>query len=218
MEITVHLLRHGEVFNPEKVIYERLPGFHLSDKGQQMAQRVADFIQNDSKLLNITKIVSSPLQRTLETANPVRIVLPNASFTTDERFIEVSNKIPGQNLRRYCLENLRRGHFLRVLRLIYNPLLPSWGEHSKTAAKRMYEGLKDHAFDGASDGDQILIVSHQRAIWALKRLLTKKSLLIPPRYRKDVRLCSISSFTFEVDNGQYKLINTAYIEPAKELY
>ena len=39
---TVHLLRHGEVHNPQGVLYGRLPGYHLSERGQQMAQRVAD--------------------------------------------------------------------------------------------------------------------------------------------------------------------------------
>ena len=35
---TVHLLRHGEVHNPDAVLYGRLPGFRLSDDGQQMAR------------------------------------------------------------------------------------------------------------------------------------------------------------------------------------
>ena len=40
---TVHLLRHGEVDNPTKVLYGRLPGFHLSPLGRQMADRAAEF-------------------------------------------------------------------------------------------------------------------------------------------------------------------------------
>ena len=35
----VHLLRHGEVHNPEGVLYGRRDGFHLSDLGRQMAER-----------------------------------------------------------------------------------------------------------------------------------------------------------------------------------
>ena len=38
----VHLLRHGEVHNPTGVLYGRLPGFHLSDLGRAMAERVAE--------------------------------------------------------------------------------------------------------------------------------------------------------------------------------
>ena len=40
----VHLLRHGEVHNPEGVLYGRRDGFHLSELGQQMAHKVADTI------------------------------------------------------------------------------------------------------------------------------------------------------------------------------
>src|SRR5690606_42013285 len=31
---TVHLLRHGEVHNPDGILYGRLPGYRLSDRGQ----------------------------------------------------------------------------------------------------------------------------------------------------------------------------------------
>ncbi|MEC7364003.1 MAG: histidine phosphatase family protein, partial [Actinomycetota bacterium] len=31
----VHLLRHGEVHNPEGVLYGRLPGYRLSERGIQ---------------------------------------------------------------------------------------------------------------------------------------------------------------------------------------
>ena len=30
----VHLLRHGEVYNPSGVLYGRLPGFTISDRGR----------------------------------------------------------------------------------------------------------------------------------------------------------------------------------------
>ena len=39
-----HLLRHGEVHNPEGVLYGRRDGYHLSELGVQMAERVADVI------------------------------------------------------------------------------------------------------------------------------------------------------------------------------
>lgn len=38
----IHLVRHGEVYNPDGVLYGRLPGFKLSDKGIRQAQAVAD--------------------------------------------------------------------------------------------------------------------------------------------------------------------------------
>ena len=41
---TVHLVRHGEVHNPERILYGRLPGYRLSARGEQMAQRVGEQI------------------------------------------------------------------------------------------------------------------------------------------------------------------------------
>ena len=41
---TVHLVRHGQVHNPDKVLYGRLPQFRLSEAGEQMAQAVADYL------------------------------------------------------------------------------------------------------------------------------------------------------------------------------
>src|SRR5665647_2013907 len=38
---TVHLLRHGEVHNPTGVLYGRLDGYHLSERGVAMAERIA---------------------------------------------------------------------------------------------------------------------------------------------------------------------------------
>ena len=42
VQTIVHLLRHGEVHNPQGVLYGRRDGFHLSDLGNAMAQRIAD--------------------------------------------------------------------------------------------------------------------------------------------------------------------------------
>ena len=41
VETVVHLVRHGEVHNPKKLLYGRLPDFHLSSRGRSMAARTA---------------------------------------------------------------------------------------------------------------------------------------------------------------------------------
>ena len=40
-DLAHHLLRHGEVFNPDGILYGRLPGYHLSELGRQMAAAAA---------------------------------------------------------------------------------------------------------------------------------------------------------------------------------
>ncbi|MGN6574915.1 MAG: histidine phosphatase family protein, partial [Nocardioides sp.] len=63
----VHLLRHGEVHNPTGVLYGRLPGYHLSELGRKMAERVAEAVADR----DITVVTASPLERAQETAEPV---------------------------------------------------------------------------------------------------------------------------------------------------
>ena len=63
----VHLLRHGEVNNPTGVVYGRLPGYHLSDRGRLMAVAAARFFAERP----VVSVFSSPLQRAQETAAPV---------------------------------------------------------------------------------------------------------------------------------------------------
>src|SRR5215510_8609717 len=64
----VHLLRHGEVSNPRGVLYGRLPGYHLSPEGEHMAKAAAAFLAGR----DVTLLLSSPLERALETAAPAR--------------------------------------------------------------------------------------------------------------------------------------------------
>lgn len=76
---TVHLLRHGEVHNPGGVLYGRLDGFRLSERGQAMAVRVADHLSGAtpvSERHDVVHVVASPLQRAQET--PRRSPPPSA--------------------------------------------------------------------------------------------------------------------------------------------
>ena len=63
---TVHLLRHGEVYNPDHVMYGRLAGYHLSARGRRMAERAAKALLDR----DVTYLVSSPLERAQETTAP----------------------------------------------------------------------------------------------------------------------------------------------------
>jgi broad specificity phosphatase PhoE len=66
----VHLLRHGEVHNPEGVLYGRLPGYQLSERGQQMALRAAEALSGH----DIAVVTASPLERAQQTAAPIAAV------------------------------------------------------------------------------------------------------------------------------------------------
>ena len=134
MRTVVHLLRHGEVYNPQGILYGRASGFNLSDRGRAMAERVAERIGDR----DITHIVSSPLERAQQTAAPLaaaRGVTP----VLDERVIESTNVFEGRPF------TVGKGLFLRpsVWRHLVNPFRPSWGEPYAEVADRMWAAVQD---------------------------------------------------------------------------
>ncbi len=115
----VHLLRHGEVSNPGGILYGRLPGFHLSPEGEHMAKAAAAFLAGR----DVTLLLSSPLERALETAAPVAAQF-GLEVRVDERLIEPWNHFEGERFD-IGLPALRRpGNWPRLA----NPFRPSWGE------------------------------------------------------------------------------------------
>jgi broad specificity phosphatase PhoE len=195
-QTVVHVLRHGEVENPTGVLYGRLPGFHLSDLGRQMASAVADSLADR----DITYIVSSPLERAQETAQPIadRFGLPIA---TDPDLIEGGNWFEGRQVK---LSDPRA--WLRVV----NPFRPSWGEPYKHIAVRMRRALK--AAKHKAEGHEALAVSHQLPIWILRESVLGHRLWHDPR-RRECALASVTSFRFEGD----RFVGIDYTEPAKFL-
>ncbi|HSJ21952.1 MAG TPA: histidine phosphatase family protein [Nocardioidaceae bacterium] len=201
MKTVVHLLRHGEVHNPTGVLYGRMSGYHLSDLGQRMAQRVADSVGDR----DITHLVSSPLERAQETAAPLAEAR-GLEIVTDLRVVESTNVFegetfgPGDGV-------LRRPSSWRHL---WNPLRPSWGEPYKEVAARMLAGVYD-ARDVAR-GHEAVVVSHQLPIWITRLHVEGRSFLHDPR-RRQCTLCSLTSFTFEDD----RLTTVTYSEPAADM-
>ena len=65
---TVHLVRHGEVYNPDQVLYGRLPGFHLSDHGRADGRARG---ARPCRGRDVAAVVASPLERAQETAAPI---------------------------------------------------------------------------------------------------------------------------------------------------
>ncbi len=201
MKTVVHLLRHGEVHNPTGVLYGRMPGYHLSDLGQQMAQRVADTIGDR----DITAVVSSPLERAQQTAAPLAKAL-GVDITTDRRVIESTNVFEGQTF------GVGDGVLKKpsAWRHLWNPFRPSWGEPYKQLVARMMAAVYD-ARDAAS-GHEAVIVSHQLPIWITRLHVEGRPFLHDPR-RRHCTLCSLTSFSFDGEN----LTTVRYSEPAADL-
>ncbi|MDR1635011.1 MAG: histidine phosphatase family protein [Bifidobacteriaceae bacterium] len=199
---TIHLVRHGEVDNPEAVLYERLPGYHLSDLGRAMAARVAEHFAEDSGR-PVDRLVASPLERAQETAAPIAQAL-GLEVTSEPRVIEAASKLAGKRVDFPNLVKTGRPSWL------INPLKPSWGEPFADIADRMDAALAD--LRAQIPGGRAIVVSHQSPIWRARRRAEGRSLWPLPRGRA----CSLASITTLVYEGD-RVSAVGYYEPAADL-
>ena len=198
-EITVvHLLRHGEVSNPNGVLYGRLPGYHLSGNGRLMAAAAADFFAERP----VAALFASPLERAQETALPVAERL-GLEIVTDERLIESVNVLEGKTvtLARLALNPSN-------WRYLWNPFRPSWGEPYPQVVTRMRQVI-DRARE-AAPGQEAVCVSHQLPIWVSRLAAEHRRLWHNPNNRQ-CALGSVTSFTFDGD----ELAGVSYAMPPR---
>jgi broad specificity phosphatase PhoE len=201
-ELTVvHLLRHGLVHNPRGVLYGRLPDYHLSDLGREMAERVAKHLAD----ADIVQLVSSPLERAQETAAPAAKLL-GLPVTLDERLIEAGNLFEGKTF------GVGDGALYKPSVWVHlrNPFRPSWGEPYKEIAARMLAAIASAR--ETARGHEALLVSHQLPIWTARLAATDRRLWHDPRKRQ-CGLASLTSFAYRGD----ELVSVSYEQPALDL-
>jgi broad specificity phosphatase PhoE len=194
----VTLVRHGEVDNPTKVLYGRLPGFRLSNSGEQMVKTVAAALAGR----DVRVVVSSPLERALQTAEPIAAQF-GLTVQTDDRLIESDNVFEGKT---FGVGDgaLRRPANWRHLR---NPLRPSWGEPYAEVAARVLAACADARQQ--AEGGEAVLVSHQLPIWVTRRAVEGGRLW----HRPDRRECALASITSFVYDGA-RIVDVRYEEPA----
>lgn len=197
----VHLLRHGEVYNPDGVLYGRLPDYHLSDLGRQMADRAAEALANR----DVTLVWSSPMERAQETAAPVAAV-HDLQIGLDDRLLEATNVFEGQRVSvgDGVLRQPRTWIHLR------NPIKPSWGEPYRDVAARMAAVIENARV--LAEGHEAVLVSHQLPIWISRLSLEGRRLAHNPAKRQ----CNLASLTSLVYDG-HQLSAVLYTEPSADL-
>ncbi|MGN6218181.1 MAG: histidine phosphatase family protein [Microbacterium sp.] len=193
----LHLVRHGEVHNPSRVLYGRLPGYGLSADGRRMARQAAEYLHSLER--PVSALVCSPLQRTQESAEPFTEIF-GIEPVIDDRVIEPTNVFEGKRMARALVNPWNWRHLRK-------PALPSWGEPYADVVGRMNKAMTE-AWDAADAGD-VVIVSHQLPIWITHLAVAGLPLRHDPRARR----CALSSVTsFEMIDGKWT--ETAYAEPA----
>lgn len=211
---TIHFVRHGEVHNPDHILYERLPGFHLSDRGRRMAGATARYLAANPQTNTAAAIYSSPLDRTRETAQAILTALNETraarneeplELVTDQRIIEASNNFRGTRIGHGEGALWRNGNW----KLVTNLWKPSWGESYRQIAARVgafaQEKVREHA------GQQIIVVSHESPIWSYRHLLETGH----PEHNMLLRhtaLASVTSITYDSQTGN--VMSITYVDPA----
>ncbi|WP_432547345.1 histidine phosphatase family protein [Kineococcus sp. SYSU DK004] len=197
----VHLVRHGEVFNPERVLYGRLPGYRLSERGQAMAARLGLHFS----VRDVASVTASPLQRAQETAAPIARGL-GLPLGTEPRIVEAGNSFQGRRIGSGP-GSLRDP---RVWPRLWNPLRPSWGEPYTEQVARMTAVVRD--VRDAFPGRESVLVSHQLPVWLTRLRAEGRPLAHDPR-RRQCALASITSLEF---SGR-RLVAVSYSEPCADL-
>lgn len=222
---TIHFVRHGEVDNPNHVLYERLPGFHLSARGVRMAQATAKYIATVPQMRGITAIYSSPLERTRETAreieNALRKIADSAyvkahcdedsaqsqesDIILDKRLIEAGNNFRGKRIG-YGEGALWKNDNWK---LVANLWKPSWGESYRSIATRVGDFAREQV--RKHPGEQIVAVTHESPIWSYRHLLetghAEHNMLL-----RHTALASITSITYDCET--LRVLSITYVDPA----
>ena len=196
---TVHLVRHGEVYNPKKILYGRMPGYHLSSRGNSMAVATSEFFRGR----DVVYLAASPLERAQETARPIAEVT-GCEVHTREDVLEAGNTFEGlrtKGWRSQLINPIRWRHMT-------NPFEPSWGEPYQEIFERMWSAVED-ARDKA-EGHEAVLVSHQLPIVMVQRHVQGKRLAHASR---NCDLASVTSLVFDGDS----VVDWVYSTPAQHI-
>ena len=91
MTTTIHFVRHGNVHNPDKILYGRLPHFKLSELGIEQAQAAAEYFAARP----ITAVYSSPMLRARQTAGIIHERHPQVELLVSDHINELLTTYEG---------------------------------------------------------------------------------------------------------------------------
>ena len=163
-----------------------------------MAKAAADYLAGR----DITVLRSSPLERALETAEPIAAEL-SLPVEVDDRLIEPWNHFEGMTFGVGDGSLRQPRHWPHLV----NPLRPSWGEPYRSVADRMLAACLDAA--RAASGHEAVCVSHQLPIWMARRAAEGRRLWHHPA-RRQCALGSVTSLTYT--GGRVTAVS--YAEPS----
>ena len=211
---TIHFVRHGEVHNPDHILYERLPGFHLSDRGRRMAGATARYLAANPQTNTAAAIYSSPLDRTRETAQAILTALNETraarneeplELVTDQRIIEAGNNFRGTRIGHGEGALWRNGNW----KLVTNLWKPSWGESYRQIAARVGAFAQEKVRSTPDSRSSSSATSHRSGPYRhlLETGHPEHNMLL-----RHTALASVTSITYDSQTGN--VMSITYVDPA----
>ena len=147
----LHLVRHGQVENPEKIVYGRQRGWRLSERGRKEAEEVARHLGGRP----VARVYTSPLERAVQTATVVAGAC-GCEVEPREDLVEALLCQPWEGMR---WRDVRLGRAREWARYLFRPHeLTDVEEDLCALAERMARALR--ALAAEHPGAQVVVVSH----------------------------------------------------------
>lgn len=169
--IKVYLIRHGEVDNPKQIAYGRLPGYNLSLNGSNQAKILSNNLFNEIKKHSRVKIISSPMERALQTGGIIYNKLKTNFIVETEinsELTEIKNPYEGNPL--IILVNSRWN--------IFN-FIDSNYENYYDIYNRVHSCIKNIV--KSTNVENIIIITHGELIMCMRCLALKKPICLESR-------------------------------------
>ncbi|OGY32056.1 MAG: hypothetical protein A3A57_02985 [Candidatus Woykebacteria bacterium RIFCSPLOWO2_01_FULL_41_12] len=195
MKTTIHFVRHCANLNPDGIIPGRIPGFHLNLEGKERAKKLGNYLKGRP----IKAIYTSPIERTFETADIIAEFLPLAKISHVYELIEVDSS----SWQGYKLEEVFTNKNYDLY--LNDPDTNTVPENLNKLASRMKEFTMKLC--EKHKGEEVVCVSHNDPIIALRLILEGKSLQLLKTFH-----LSIGSITAFIFNDLGKLSETQYTE------
>ncbi|GAB4429292.1 MAG: histidine phosphatase family protein [Anaerolineae bacterium] len=197
---TLHLVRHGEVYNPLRQYYGRLPGFRLSENGLAQARVTAHKLGQHSN--SIAAVFSSPMERTTETATEILKQLNGQTLQISELLNEVYSPFDGQPIAVLVERNWD----------LYSGTQPPFEQPADILGRAkafIAQVRKEYA------GGDVVAVTHGDFVaavmlWSLGQPMTPEHK--KPLYRDYIGHASVTSFTFHSESDD-EVPKFRYFEP-----
>ncbi len=161
----LYLVRHGEVPNPNHIVYGDLPGFHLSPAGVQQAYATGRHLG----AFPLDVVLTSPLARAVETATA--ITRHHGVHPTVEPRLTESGQFPHwTGIRWESIPSLFPGELESYLQ----DAEAAGGTEELAHVAQRYVSVVDDAV--ASGHNSIVVVGHQDPLQAARLLMTGRDL------------------------------------------